>query len=56
MLMNLHKRNWTEGLKLRNFDVHKEANEKAIKVDLALLPCIGFLTQLFPFIVYANIV
>jgi 26S proteasome regulatory subunit N11 len=32
MLMNLHKRNWTEGLKLRNFNIHKEDNEKAIKV------------------------
>ena len=32
MLMNLHKRNWTEGLTLRDFTNHKEANEKAIKV------------------------
>lgn len=32
MLMNLHKRNWTEGLKLRDFRHHKESNEKAIKV------------------------
>jgi 26S proteasome regulatory subunit N11 len=32
MLMNLHKRNWTEGLKLRDFTLHKENNEKAIKV------------------------
>jgi len=32
MLMNLHKRNWTEGLKLRDFNIHKEGNEKAIKV------------------------
>jgi len=32
MLMNLHKRNWTEGLKLRDFNIHKESNEKAIKV------------------------
>ncbi|KAF9821206.1 hypothetical protein IEO21_00814 [Rhodonia placenta] len=36
MLMNLHKRNWTEGLKLRDFKVHKEANEKAIKSMLSL--------------------
>ncbi|GLB33955.1 putative mov34-domain-containing protein [Lyophyllum shimeji] len=36
MLMNLHKRNWTEGLKLRDFHVHKEANEKAIKSMLTL--------------------
>lgn len=33
MLMNLHKRNWTEGLKLRDFCQHKEENEKAIKVS-----------------------
>lgn len=32
MLMNLHKRNWTEGLKLRDFNLHKEENENAIKV------------------------
>lgn len=32
MLMNLHKRNWTEGLKLKDFKGHKESNEKAIKV------------------------
>lgn len=32
MLMNLHKRNWTEGLKLRDFNLHREGNEKAIKV------------------------
>lgn len=37
MLMNLHKRNWTEGLKLRDFNLHKDANEKAIKVRLRSL-------------------
>ncbi|EPT03686.1 hypothetical protein FOMPIDRAFT_1115224 [Fomitopsis schrenkii] len=36
MLMNLHKRNWTEGLTLRDFKGHKEANEKAIKSMLSL--------------------
>ncbi|KAL1722352.1 JAB1/Mov34/MPN/PAD-1 ubiquitin protease-domain-containing protein [Schizophyllum commune] len=36
MLMNLHKRNWTEGLKLRDFKIHKEDNEKAIKSMLSL--------------------
>lgn len=35
MLMNLHKRNWTEGLKLKDFNMHKEANENAIKVRSA---------------------
>lgn len=37
MLMNLHKRNWTEGLKLRDFHLHKEENEKAIKVRCAVM-------------------
>ncbi|KAL6309607.1 Mov34-domain-containing protein [Sparassis latifolia] len=36
MLMNLHKRNWTEGLTLRDFKTHKESNEKAIKSMLTL--------------------
>ncbi|KAF8529061.1 JAB1/Mov34/MPN/PAD-1 ubiquitin protease-domain-containing protein [Hysterangium stoloniferum] len=36
MLMNLHKRNWTEGLKLKDFKVHQESNEKAIKSMLTL--------------------
>ncbi|KAH6915027.1 multidrug resistance protein [Coprinopsis sp. MPI-PUGE-AT-0042] len=36
MLMNLHKRNWTEGLKLRDFNLHKEENESAIKSMLSL--------------------
>jgi len=36
MLMNLHKRNWTEGLKLRDFKLHQENNEKAIKSMLTL--------------------
>ena len=37
MLMNLHKRNWTEGLRLKDFKVHQESNEKAIKVRLFIL-------------------
>ncbi|KAK0242602.1 Mov34-domain-containing protein [Armillaria nabsnona] len=36
MLMNLHKRNWTEGLRLRDFHTHKEDNETAIKSMLTL--------------------
>jgi len=36
MLMNLHKRNWTEGLRLRDFKLHQESNEKAIKSMLGL--------------------
>ncbi|CAO1620953.1 unnamed protein product [Parajaminaea phylloscopi] len=36
MLGNLHKRNWTEGLRLRDWGVHSENNEKAIKKMLSL--------------------
>ncbi|KAH8830477.1 JAB1/Mov34/MPN/PAD-1 ubiquitin protease-domain-containing protein [Flagelloscypha sp. PMI_526] len=36
MLMNLHKRNWTEGLKLREWAGVREENEKAIKSMLSL--------------------
>lgn len=36
MLMNLHKRNWTEGLKLRDFGSHSQGNEADIKKMLAL--------------------
>ncbi len=35
MLMNLHKQNWTQSLKLRDFHNHKTTNETAIKVRLA---------------------
>ncbi|SPO23017.1 probable RPN11 - 26S proteasome regulatory subunit [Ustilago trichophora] len=36
MLNNLHKRNWTEGLRLRDFGEHKENNRKAIERMLQL--------------------
>lgn len=36
MLMNLHKRNWTEGLRLKDFHEHHDSNEKAIKAMLSL--------------------
>ena len=32
MLLNLHKKNWTDGLKLVNFDDHTKSNEEAVKV------------------------
>lgn len=34
--MNLHKRGWTEGLKLEDFEKHKEGNETAVKQMLSL--------------------
>jgi len=36
MLMNLHKQNWTQSLKLRDFHIHKTTNEAAIKSMLNL--------------------
>lgn len=36
MLLNLHKKNWTEGLKLQNWDSIKTSNQDSIKRMLAL--------------------
>ncbi|KAG9082363.1 multicatalytic endopeptidase [Ceratobasidium sp. UAMH 11750] len=36
MLMNLHKRNWTEGLRLRDFGALSTENENAVKSMLKL--------------------
>lgn len=33
MLMNLHKKEWTHGLVLNDFNQHAELNEKAVKVS-----------------------
>lgn len=32
MLLNLHKKTWTSGLKLENFETHQKSNEDAVKV------------------------
>ncbi|RXK36410.1 26S proteasome regulatory subunit N11 [Tremella mesenterica] len=36
MLLNLHKRTWTEGLRMRDFDEKRHDDEKAIKKVLSL--------------------
>ena len=36
MLGNLHKRNWTEGLRLADFQEHKHDNQEAVKRMLSL--------------------
>ncbi|KAH8082669.1 JAB1/Mov34/MPN/PAD-1 ubiquitin protease-domain-containing protein [Filobasidium floriforme] len=36
MLMNLHKKGWTEGLKLTDFEKHHEGNEESVKEMLNL--------------------
>jgi 26S proteasome regulatory subunit N11 len=33
MLLNLHKRGWTEGLKLKDFEEAGECNVKAVEVS-----------------------
>jgi 26S proteasome regulatory subunit N11 len=33
MLLNLHKKTWTSGLKLENFEEHSKQNEVAVKVS-----------------------
>lgn len=34
MLLNLHKKNWTHGLTLKNYDEHTEENEQMMKVNI----------------------
>jgi len=36
MLLNLHKKNWTHGLTLKNYDEHTEENEQMMKKMLSL--------------------
>jgi 26S proteasome regulatory subunit N11 len=36
MLLNLHKKNWTHGLTLKNYDEHTEENEEMMKKMLSL--------------------
>ena len=35
MLLNLHKKNWTEGLRLSDWETMKSSNEESIKVRSA---------------------
>ena len=39
--MNLHKKGWTEGLKLTDFEKHKEGNEESVKACLVISYAIG---------------
>lgn len=34
MLLNLHKKTWSDGLKLANFQDHTEENAKSVKVSI----------------------
>ena len=36
MLLNLHKKNWTDGLRLQSWDKIKQSNEDSIKRMLSL--------------------
>lgn len=33
MLLNLHKRKWTDGLTLQRFDTHSKTNEQTVQVS-----------------------
>jgi hypothetical protein len=37
MLLNLHKKKWTDGLILRKFDTHSKTNEDTVQVCGILL-------------------
>jgi 26S proteasome regulatory subunit N11 len=36
MLMNLHRKQWTEGLVMKRFEDHQTSNEKTIEVQLVI--------------------
>lgn len=38
MLLNLHKKKWTDGLILKKFDTHSKTNEETVQVCSILLP------------------
>lgn len=37
MLLNLHKRKWTDSLAVTKFDAHSQLNEKSMQVFLLLV-------------------
>lgn len=39
MLLNLHKKKWTDGLTLQPFDTHSKTNEDTVKVGHLHLDC-----------------
>lgn len=41
MLMNLHKKSWTYGLKLQRFEDHHKANEKTLEVRSTIIETVG---------------
>ena len=43
MLLNLHKKKWTDGLTLRRFDNHSKTNEQTVEVrmDFVNVKCGG---------------
>ena len=36
MLLNLHKKKWTDGLILKRFDTHSKTNEQTVQVPMPL--------------------
>lgn len=47
MLLNLHKKKWTDGLTLQRFDAHSKTNEETVQVQL-------FLPFKYPFVSYLH--
>jgi 26S proteasome regulatory subunit N11 len=36
MMLNLHKKKWTDGLILKRFDTHSKTNEQTVQVPMPL--------------------
>lgn len=37
MLLNLHKKKWTDGLTLQRFDTHSKTNEQTVQVSESVI-------------------
>ena len=42
MLLNLHKKKWTDGLTLQRFDAHSKTNEQTVQVSEIFVKLIAF--------------
>ncbi|CAL5345277.1 unnamed protein product [Camellia sinensis] len=43
MLLNLHKKKWTDGLTLQRFDTHSKTNEQTVQVSEAFCEAKSFI-------------
>jgi 26S proteasome regulatory subunit N11 len=54
MLLNLHKKKWTDGLILKRFDTHSKTNEQTVQVPIPL-SFLQLYTEMIVFLVIDNL-